>query len=39
MTPADTFVDGGGYAVLFGGGFFDYAGGFASVWANPNAHR
>ncbi len=39
MTSADTFVDGGGYAVLFGAGFFDYAGGFASVWANPYAHR
>jgi hypothetical protein len=39
MTSADTFIDGGSYAELYGDAFLDFAAGFASVWANPFAHR
>jgi hypothetical protein len=39
MTAADTYVSAGGYAYLYGSGFFTLESGFASVWANPNAHR
>jgi hypothetical protein len=40
MTAADIFIDRGSYAELIGpAAFFDFAGGFASVWANPYARR
>jgi hypothetical protein len=39
MTAADTFLDRGSYAELYGSAFVEVATGFASVWANPNAHR
>jgi hypothetical protein len=39
MTAADTFVNAGGYAYLYGDTFFELESGFASVWANPFAHR
>jgi hypothetical protein len=39
MTAADTFVQAGGIAYLLGPGFFELESGFASVWANPFAHR
>jgi hypothetical protein len=39
MTAADRFVEGSDYAYLYGVAFLDFAGGFASVWANPNAHH
>jgi hypothetical protein len=36
-TAADTFVNAGGYAYLYGDAFLELASGFASVSANPNA--
>jgi hypothetical protein len=39
MTAADTFVQAGGVAYLYGDAFFELASGFASVWANPLARR
>jgi hypothetical protein len=38
-TSADTFVDRGGYAYLYGDAFLELASGFASVTANPDARR
>jgi hypothetical protein len=39
MAAADTYVNAGGYAYLYGSSFFELESGFASVWANPNARR
>jgi hypothetical protein len=39
MTAADTYVNGGSYAYLYGDAFFTLEAGFASVWANPYAQR
>ena len=39
MTGQDTYVNNGGYAFLFGPGFFALESGFPSVWANPFARR
>jgi hypothetical protein len=39
LTAADTFVDAGSFAYLFGSAFFQLESGFASVVANPNARR
>jgi hypothetical protein len=39
MTSADTFVQGAGYAYLYGNGFLDLASAFGNVYTNPNARR
>jgi hypothetical protein len=39
MTAAGTFVDGGGYAYLYGDAFRELASNFGYVYANPNARR
>jgi hypothetical protein len=39
MSAADTYVNNGSYAFLFGPGFFVLESGFPSVWANPFARR